>query len=423
MIKNVLAVFLFAFALSNLNLNAQAQCPAGRYHDHIFSSQSQTGIAYGSAVKYDGTVQNLSMDIWQPKNDNFAHRPLIILAFGGSFTSGLKESPDLLYLCDDFAKRGFVTASIDYRIGKENGDDTSMYKAVIRGLQDMGGALRFFYQDAQTTNTYRIDTNQIWIGGTSAGAFIGLNRGYFNLISSRPMPPGMVDIIVNMGGIDGGNTAAPGYHSKIKGVVDLCGAILDTIWIQANGPLLVGVHGTADNTVPFYYDSIKGITDIKARFFGSGDIINRANHVGLNYSIYPMIGADHAPFVIPSTPYLPPSSLYMDTTVQVLRDFLYTNTVCDPTLVSGINPVEEDNVKYSLMPNPSTSAMDFTSQYAGTFTAEIYSTDGKLAATKVIAPNATVKLTKEELGPGMFLMVLRDKAAPSVLKVEKIIFY
>ena len=74
--------------------------------------------------------------------------------------------------------------------------------------------------------------------------------------------------------------------TKFKGVIDLCGAIADTVWIMPGDPILVGVHGTGDKTVACYFDSIFALTHPESLLFGGGDILNRLDHVSVPHSLY-----------------------------------------------------------------------------------------------------------------------------------------
>ena len=56
------------------------------------------------------------MDIYSPENDNFEDRPLIFFMFGGSFIGGSKDSWDIVTLCENYAKMGYVAVAIDYRL-------------------------------------------------------------------------------------------------------------------------------------------------------------------------------------------------------------------------------------------------------------------------------------------------------------------
>lgn len=420
-ILSIVCLCLYASDLS-------AQCSDGRYRSTPFG-QSMSTVQYGTATKYDGTTANLQMDIYQPTGDNFARRPLMVLAFGGSFTTGLRESPDMVQICQEFAKSGMVCVSIDYRLGVLNNNDSCMYQAVLRGIQDMNAAIRYFYKDAATVNQYHIDTTQIFCGGTSAGAFIGLNKGYYKLdpiYYSRPIPPDLIEANIALGGPQGGNTGSIGYSDNIKGIIDLCGAVMDSLWIQPGDPILIGVHGTADGTVPYYYDSIGGITDIKKRFFGGGNIIDRFHHMGLSNltdSIYTFYGADHAPFVLP-IPLVPPASLYMDTTLGLLHNYLYRNIVCDSTLIpSGINEIG-NNVFISAFPNPSEGIMTVISHDPKDLMIEVVSLDGKIMETVNLPPYSTQMIRKNvSYNAGMYLVNYYDAKGTTKLKTDKVVFY
>ena len=56
------------------------------------------------------------MDVYTPDGDSYTERPLIIFAHGGSFWSGNKTNPMMVALCESFMKRGYVAASIQYRL-------------------------------------------------------------------------------------------------------------------------------------------------------------------------------------------------------------------------------------------------------------------------------------------------------------------
>lgn len=415
------ALLLIAFLLSATH--TQAQC-TGRYYNKTFSVSSTNNVPFGRAVKFDGDTQELRMNIYQPSGDNFAHRPLIMLAFGGSFTAGIKESPDLLVLCDEFTRRGYVCASIDYRLGFEddNDSDTNQFKAVIRGVQDMRAAVRFFYKDAHTNNTYRIDTNQIFIGGVSAGGFIALNYAYGKLDTfSRALPPFVPGALIEVGG-NIGTSGNPGYSDKVKGVLDLCGAIADTVWIMPGDPILAGVHGTADDLVRCDYDSLYATTTTESSFYGGCDIKNRIENIGINASMRLFYGAGHVPFVLPSSPYFSPSKEYMDTTVLFLRDFLYQNTVCDSTLFLSADDIVSD-ITVAVFPNPAEGLFNISSAYDKTLRADVYDLEGRLISQKAVYPRNIQSFSRAETGAGMFLIQLSDMQTGQKLKTLKAVMY
>ncbi len=412
-------VFLSVFILFYSEL--KSQCSNGRFYDKIFSQSSST-VTFGNAMKFDSTFVDLKMDIYQPTGDNLLHRPLIVLAFPGSFTAGTRLSPDIITICDNFSRRGYVCASIDYRLGFEGGSDcdTNQFKALMRAVQDMKAAVRYFYKDAQTTNTFRVDTNQIWIGGSSAGAFIGLNYAYGKVDTlSRSEPVWARPALDSLGGPEG-NSGNAGFGSKVKGVIDLCGAIADTVWMMPGDPILVGVHGTADATVSCYYDSIYASTHPESLLFGGGDIKNRLDHIPLNHFLYLFQGADHVPYILP-IPFIPPASSYMDSTVWIVRDFLFQNTTCDSTQISGMEDVAFE-IPVSVFPNLSDDVTTIYSRYNNDLIAEVFSVDGKLLTRKLVPAQSSQEISKQELGAGIYVLRIADLKNP-ICKTERIVFY
>src|SRR5258705_10884418 len=116
--KSVYRILLsVAFLTFTINL-AHAQCEGGRYLTQVFSTDNVTSnITYGSNVTYTGSSQTLQLDVYQPAGDTALARPLIIIAHGGSFLFGSKTGTDVVPLCHDFAKMGYVVVSINYRLG------------------------------------------------------------------------------------------------------------------------------------------------------------------------------------------------------------------------------------------------------------------------------------------------------------------
>jgi len=191
---------------------AQAQTPidttGGRYYQPIFPNVTVTpGVVYGSAITFSGATQQLLMDIYQPTGDVAAERPVIIFAHQG----GSRNEQYMVDVCTRFARLGYVTASISYRLLYFPFDTTNVARAAIRGMQDMRAAVRFFRQDAAMANLYRISPSRIVVGGASAGGFMALQVGYLDKVSEVPS---YVNIAA-MGGIEG-NSGNPGYSSAVR---------------------------------------------------------------------------------------------------------------------------------------------------------------------------------------------------------------
>ncbi|HXH19715.1 MAG TPA: T9SS type A sorting domain-containing protein [Chitinophagales bacterium] len=399
---------------------ASAQC-SGRFYDEIFTAKETRDVNFGRAENKD-----LNMHIFQPEGDTASRRPLIILAFGGSFTAGFKDSPDIRTLCQEFARRGYVTATIDYRLNTGVIDSANMLKQVIKAVQDAKAAIRFFYKDAATTNTYRIDTNHIFMGGTSAGAFIGIHLGY--VTDTLNLPQWMKEIIASVGDGLEGNSGNPGYSSRIHGIINLAGAIGDTAWIEPGEIPMVSMHGDQDGTVPYCSEIISVSGNELIVVDGSATMKARTARLGIFNPFYTWRNADHVPYVNPLPPPFSNGPLYMDTTVWFIRDFLFkimTGSTCGQPLaaVGKVSapcgyPIVEDTAQtgitqhiwsenFAVYPNPSSNMVyvEKPSILKGAADVEIYNNIGKLVKS-IRNVESKIVLSKDELGSGLFIVTL-----------------
>ena len=222
--------------------NAFAQ--GTRYVDSVFASYTKTTVTYS-------TVYNQQMDIYEPTGDTASLRPILVLAHGGSFTGGDRTNDNTItQLCADFAHKGYVTVSIDYRLTNATNlliGDSAIIE-VLRAVSDGKAAIRYFYQDAATTNTYKIDTNNLFIGGNSAGAVLYMHTAYITSVGM--LSPTFQSLLARVGGLDG-NSGNPGYSTNVKGVINLAGALNVASWVQSCGKPVVSAQGDADPVVPY----------------------------------------------------------------------------------------------------------------------------------------------------------------------------
>ena len=88
-----------------------------RYRDAVFAGVSTTSdVVYGSAPNISGQTITLRFDLYEPTGDTVTERPAIVWVHGGSFSSGDKTSPELVDEANTFAEKGYVNASINYRL-------------------------------------------------------------------------------------------------------------------------------------------------------------------------------------------------------------------------------------------------------------------------------------------------------------------
>ncbi len=212
-----------------------------RYRDKVFSSAAVTrNIQFGSNTNMDGSPAALYMDFYEPLNDTVKLRPLVICIHGGSLISGGRAEMDSY--CTDLAERGYAAATIDYRIGIESPKGVrTILEALLRGVQDTKAAVRYFRSKAAQ---YGIDTSKIFLEGSSAGSMIAVHYAYWD---EDEIP---ADVDQAKWGDINGTSGNPGYSTGIKGIINYCGAIVETKWIGAGGVPVANFHGLLDTIVP-----------------------------------------------------------------------------------------------------------------------------------------------------------------------------
>jgi para-nitrobenzyl esterase len=359
--RNILSWILAVMMLGS-GIKSFAQCEMPRYFDKIFSDVVvTTDLLYGSNYSYNalnGEVgleqQDLFLDIYTPPlaDTNYGKRPVIIFAHGGSFLGGVKEDKDIVYFCNEYAKRGFVTASIQYRLGYELPiDSVNATRAVYRALQDGRAAIRYIKSVA---NQYYIDTNKVYFGGTSAGAFIALNMAYLNLPSEVPS---YVDTsartTTNIRGLDGieGKTNALTNSSKFHGIINFCGATKTVAWMNdaySKSIPVISMHGTEDGTVP-YGTRVINLNDLTplppqpavpiVEVQGSCPIHEQADKINTKNAFYTWYGADHVPYINFDTDSI--AALYMDTLMSFTTKHI-NELFFNCTNVDGLEPNASD---------------------------------------------------------------------------------
>ena len=125
-----------------------------RYKDSIYSTNSvSSNIQFGQASTFGGISNNLLLDFYQPSSDTAQSRPLVILVFGGGFTTGDKTV--LSALAKRFNAYGYASACTSYRLydGPTPISNTNLKKQILLDIQDIKATVRFFKKDAATTNT------------------------------------------------------------------------------------------------------------------------------------------------------------------------------------------------------------------------------------------------------------------------------
>ncbi len=210
------------------NVNGQYCTNDTRYTEVPFfdSSEISSGVnvQFGTSIDHLGNPYTLRLDLYYPNLavDPSPKRPFIMLFHGGGFTSGDKQSGDIKDLCIHLARRGFVCATVNYRLGY-NFTEYGQYKARYRAIQDGHAAMRYIVNNA---NSVRIDTSWLFVGGQSAGSLLALGMVYADQseLDSVSLLYNATAASVELGNLNtSGNNLINSY--SIKGVFNNWGAV------------------------------------------------------------------------------------------------------------------------------------------------------------------------------------------------------
>lgn len=366
---------------------AFAQCD-GRYLTEIFPTVTNVEVEYTNVYDWSPLNSGLDMDVYTPDGDSYSERPLIIFAHGGVFITGNKNNTAMVELCEAFAKRGYVTASIQYRLTNFSSltDSMQMLQTVANGISDFKAAIRYFRKDAlQNGNTFGIDVDQIYVGGYSAGAVLATNLAFMN--DTTGIPAHFLSIINASGGFEG-NSGNPGYSSNIKGVVNIAGAVYKSSYINSNEVPIVSVHALDDTTVPFDCDHALSNSAI-LKICGSGEIHEKTDLMGIYDSLYVFNTGGH------SAPILQLATV----SIPVVSDFLYTTLDC-----YGLSEIEEQDWGIEFYPNP---AKDYITIEAKTYINRIQLLDFSLRVVKEqIVNDYSQQLALTTLKDGVYFLMI-----------------
>lgn len=140
-----------------------------RYVHQVFAEVDiTTGVTYRSTTTNTGAPVDLKLDIYAPRGDTAARRPVIMWGFGGGWRFG--DRNQLAAYARDAAERGYVGVAIDYRIWE--GDGFDLVQASNNAYDDTIAAIEWLQQHA---STYRLDADAIVAAGYSAGAINALH--------------------------------------------------------------------------------------------------------------------------------------------------------------------------------------------------------------------------------------------------------
>lgn len=409
----IFTIILFSFLLGHSLVGQNnLACDGIRYIDDVFSDVEVTTITYGSNTTFLGTNQSLKMDVYEPVGDVHEQRPVIIFAFGGSFIVGSRGQ--MASLCEQFAKKGYVAATIDYRLGFLGTNEEAVAGAVMRAVSDMKAAIRYFRMDADTDNTFKVHPDYILAGGLSAGAITALHATYLD--EDDDISTGVMTAITANGGFNGntGSTENQTYSSDIFAVYNLSGSLANKEYLGANETVpLVSFHGTDDTTVPFN----SGLANGLATSDGSGLLHAQAELHGIPNYLKAVEGGGH-------------TNIHTDIFYIDERDefnntahIFFQNQMCPDFIISNTNEVALIQQSLDVFPNPSNYqiTLDF-GKLESDYRLEVFDQLGRRVANFENQNDQIFTLKKNQIGEGMFFVNVLFEDADVAPLTKRIVF-
>lgn len=205
--------------------------------DIVYRSDAEVGFGTPDGV----SLTDLHLDLYTPTGPDLpALLPGAILIHGGGFVGGDKAQQSFVDLANDFASRGYVTVSINYRLQGDNPppalpnpplDEDPLYDTIVAGIEDVFYAIDWMKSSAASLN---IDPDRIVLGGHSAGGFLA---NYGGMVDAADLV-GLTDIPLDISSLD------------VAAVLDGAGGINGQEHIiDANDPSTFILHSTDDPTV------------------------------------------------------------------------------------------------------------------------------------------------------------------------------
>ncbi|MFA6701583.1 MAG: alpha/beta hydrolase [Dysgonamonadaceae bacterium] len=219
--------------------------------------------------------QELKVDIYTNDSIKISNKPCLVFVFGGGFKDGKRDQQFNMDYFNYFVNKGFVIASIDYRLGMK-GVEASGVKfvkairyAINLAVSDLFSATNYLLTNADEFN---IDPTRIIISGSSAGAITVLQADYELSDHSES-----ADVLPD--------------DFRYAGVISFAGGVMSSeglpTYNQRPAPTLF-FHGSKDKLVPY-----GKIQLFKLGFFGSDKLAQRFREQSYPYMFFSMEDNGH----------------------------------------------------------------------------------------------------------------------------------
>lgn len=376
------SILILASLFVSVSSWAQTCFPGGLYRDTLFSDIAITDLIYGQNINYLNQTDSLHATLYSPIDHVTPTRPLVIVLYGGSFVQGSRNDFYVQQTCLLLAKRGYLAAAVDYRIGMMSLSVIEGFYAVYRGAQDCKAAVRFFRAHA---DSLVFDPGQIYMIGYSAGGFNAIHTAFWQTdeVPVFAIPPGS-------GTFEEG-TSTPGVSDTLSGFVSVAGGIGDTLWMNGEKTAVACIHNLLDPVVPYQSGSLFGTP---VTFGGSLFITQKAAAEG-NFSRIKTLNVNglHLPDL---------GSPWADTIAHYMFTYLYEMICRDRPIISATMPINtKPLVKFT------TNGISVQAETAGEVT--LINSSGQIMDKQVFNPGIS-HLHTPILKPGIYRILVASHA-------------
>jgi acetyl esterase/lipase len=251
----------------------------------------QFGVSVTSDIVYaTGAVQSpvpgdkdLLLDLYEPTGAGVPPtKPGFVIIHGRGSD---KADGKFVSWATDYAKRGYVCVSINYRVQEDDpptpGDD-QQERNVNAAVEDAANAIAWLKANAATLG---VDPTRIAVGGNSAGAVTSLFVGFREL-----GPTAEVQAVVSYAGAMS-NSTHEGHESEI----------------DASDPPVILINSDEDHLAPYSR---------------AVDVANAAAAAGIPYELHMLVGVSHPGVYNQRKTYILPDG---DTPFEKIEAFVYTH--------------------------------------------------------------------------------------------------
>ncbi len=203
--------------------------------DAKIRSQVPEGVAVELNIAYREGNKAWQLDLARPKEVSSSPRPAIVFVHGGGWVSGDKRAESFIGPALQYASKGYVTVSVNYRLDRE----------ILPCVHDVKCAVRWLRAHSKE---YNIDPKRIGAYGNSAGGhlvtMLGLSHTEPTLEGDGPWQ----DFSSRVQAVAA--SATPTLPRFGRGSDEVRKRVAPMSYVSADSPPLLLFHDEADRTVP-----------------------------------------------------------------------------------------------------------------------------------------------------------------------------